>query len=59
MNDFTNCPYWGIGGRYVFDPVTGNRTPVPANDTPAPLPAADVVADTQTATPEGEHECQT
>lgn len=26
--DFTDCPYWGVGGRYVVDPVTGKRTPV-------------------------------
>lgn len=24
--DFTACPHWGQGGRYVVDPVTGQRT---------------------------------
>ena len=26
--DFTACPYWGQGGRYVVDPATGQRIPV-------------------------------
>lgn len=26
--DFTQCPDWGKGGRYIYDPVTGVRTPV-------------------------------
>lgn len=37
--DFTACPYWGQGGRYVVDPATGLRTPV--NEAPAAaLPAS-------------------
>ena len=30
--DFTDCPYWGVGGRYVVDPATGRRVPVPPGD---------------------------
>lgn len=26
--DFTQCPDWGKGGRYIYDPATGTRTPV-------------------------------
>lgn len=26
--DFTQCPFWGQGGQYVFDPATGLRTRV-------------------------------
>lgn len=26
--DFTQCPDWGKGGRYLYDPATGSRTPV-------------------------------
>lgn len=26
--DFTACPNWGKGGRYIYDPATGQRTPV-------------------------------
>lgn len=40
MNDFTNCPYWGIGGRYIADPDTGVRTPVVEGaELPEPAPA--------------------
>ena len=28
--DFTGCPHWGKGGRYLYDPATGKRTPAPA-----------------------------
>jgi hypothetical protein len=28
--DFTACPHWGQGGRYVVDPATGQRVPAPA-----------------------------
>lgn len=38
--DYSNCPYWGRGGRYVYDPQTGRRTPVDVaqveGDTAAP-----------------------
>lgn len=42
MTDFIDDPYWGKGGRYVVDPETGKRVPVPpepsapgaANETP-------------------------
>jgi hypothetical protein len=32
LQDFTNCQYWGMGGRYVVDPATGLRTPAPPDD---------------------------
>lgn len=31
---FLNCENWGNGGRYIYDPTTGTRTPVP--DEPEP-----------------------
>lgn len=40
--DFTRDPYWGKGGRYVVNPVTGKREPAPAvEEAPAgePVPA--------------------
>ena len=35
--DFTQDPYWGKGGRYVVNPVTGQREPAPpaVEETPA------------------------
>lgn len=47
--DFTTCPYWGQGGRYVVDPATGQRTLVaaataqPVAPTTPETPAADDV----------------
>lgn len=35
--DFTACPHWGKGGRYIVDPATGQRVPVvetPDNNAP-------------------------
>lgn len=49
--DFTSCPNWGVGGRYVVDPVTGERNPVPEPEpdadaaTALALIAADTVGD--------------
>jgi len=37
--DFTTDPYWGKGGRYVVDPVTGLRTPAPVETETAAAPA--------------------
>ena len=37
-NDFTSCPYWGKGGRYIADPVTGVRTPVVEGAEPSAAP---------------------
>lgn len=34
-HDFTDDPNWGKGGRYVFDPATGKRTPA-TEEPPAP-----------------------
>lgn len=28
VQDFTQCPFWGQGGQFVFDPATGLRTRV-------------------------------
>lgn len=30
--DFTNCPHWGAGGRYIYDPATKTRTRVEPAD---------------------------
>lgn len=41
---FSNCPHWGIGGRYIADPVTGVRTRVAASvpsDAPVSAPTQD------------------
>lgn len=38
--DFTSCPHWGQGGRYVVDPVTGLRVPVPSEPAAADTGAA-------------------
>jgi len=54
--DFTNCPEWGKGGQFVYDPVTRTRTRVdsqPADiaDTAngsAALDGAQATATTQT-----------
>jgi hypothetical protein len=51
--DFTQCPDWGKGGSYVYDPVTQTRTRVPDEDNAqseaipeaAPAPAEDVAAE--------------
>jgi hypothetical protein len=50
MNDFTNCPYWGIGGHYVADPVSGLRTRVVEGVDPTAQPAAHEPTDTVVAT---------
>jgi hypothetical protein len=34
--DYTKCPFWGVGGRYIADPVTAVRTRIE----PAHAPAA-------------------
>lgn len=34
--DFTNCPHWGHGGRYVVDPETGQRVPVITGESVSP-----------------------
>ena len=34
--DFTACPMWGQGGRYLYDPATGHRTRLA--DEPVALP---------------------
>jgi hypothetical protein len=60
LNDFSKCPYWGIGGRYIADPVTGKRTPVAATDAPVTEQVAEIPAsDTQIVTHEGEQQCPT
>lgn len=39
--DFTACPHWGKGGRYVVDPATGARVPVDAAADSTTTPATD------------------
>ena len=34
--DFTSCPDWGKGGRYLYDPATGKRTRI--EEAPEPVP---------------------
>ena len=36
--DFTDDPYWGKGGSYIVDPLTGKRVPAPAVDEAKPAP---------------------
>ncbi|MBC7859194.1 MAG: hypothetical protein H7Z39_10545 [Burkholderiaceae bacterium] len=33
--DFTQCPDWGQGGKFIFDPATGQRTRVGESAVPA------------------------
>ena len=48
--NFTNCPYWGVGGSYIADPVTGMRTRVdPAPIAQAEQPAAPAELNDSTA----------
>lgn len=49
--DFTADPHWGKGGRYVFDPATGLRTPVPEPADAAPEPATDAAGAAPTDQP--------
>ena len=48
--DFSNCPFWGQGGRYIADPVTGVRTRVVDEPAPATAPAPAAGAPTPVAT---------
>lgn len=34
--DFTACPHWGQGGRYMVDPATGARVPLLTEPQTAP-----------------------
>lgn len=51
-DDFTACPNWGQGGRYIYDPDTGERTPV-VDEEAALTPPADVAATDTQATKKG------
>lgn len=51
MPDFTDCPNWGKGGKYVVDPETGARVPVVEQETPAPAETDQPVAEEQTDQP--------
>ena len=42
--DFINCPDWGKGGSYIYDPVTKTRTRVEPG-----MPATEVQAQTAPA----------
>ncbi|MDD5176754.1 MAG: hypothetical protein PHQ05_10070 [Sterolibacterium sp.] len=33
--NFTDCPFWGQGGQYIYDPVTKTRTKVSPTVAPA------------------------
>lgn len=47
--DFTNCPEWGVGGQFTYDPATGLRTrvvPPAENETAVPdAPAVEAPVD--------------
>lgn len=51
MPDFTDCPNWGKGGKYVVDPETGARVPVVEQEIPAPAETGQPVAEEQTDQP--------
>jgi hypothetical protein len=42
--DFTQCAHWGQGGRFIYDPETGLRTPVVEDAAPAEVEAVPAVA---------------
>lgn len=48
--DFTDDPYWGKGGSYVVDPLTGKRSPVDG-DTRTGAPVADEARAPEAAPP--------
>lgn len=35
-HDLTQCPNWGQGGRYTYDPATGIRTPIADDESAMP-----------------------
>ncbi|MDQ2822964.1 MAG: hypothetical protein M3Y65_21725 [Pseudomonadota bacterium] len=43
LQAFTNCPEWGVGGQFIYDPATKQRTRV--DDTPAPVGTVSVVSE--------------
>lgn len=45
-HDLTQCPNWGQGGRYTYDPATGIRTPIVDEE---PTPPAEPEAGEQPA----------
>ncbi len=47
--DFTGCPHWGKGGRFVVDPATGQRVPVVEQE-PTPAASEESKADPAPAT---------
>jgi hypothetical protein len=53
--DFINCPDWGKGGNYIYDPMTKTRTRVepeePATEVQAPAAPAQLEAATTADTP--------
>lgn len=51
MTDFTDCPNWGKGGKYVVDPETGRRAPVVEQPPAAPAETDKPVAEEQTDQP--------
>lgn len=44
LQDFTNCPEWGRGGQFIYDPATQTRTRIDAT-----LAAAEPAVATATA----------
>lgn len=51
QQDFTTCPHWGKGGRYVVDPTDGRRVRVeelPAEAEAAPTDPSDGVVSKST-----------
>ncbi len=45
LQAFTSCPEWGIGGQFVYDPATGQRTRVDAVPAPGAEATGSVPAD--------------
>lgn len=55
LQDFINCPDWGKGGSFIYDPVTKTRTrvepEVPAAEDQAPAAPAQLEAAPTADTP--------
>lgn len=52
LQDFINCPDWGKGGQFVYDPATGKRTRIePEAAATEEVPQAPAGAAPQDASP--------
>jgi hypothetical protein len=45
LQDFTNCPEWGKGGQFAYDPITKTRTRIDTDPAPAGEPAVAIQGD--------------